>query len=272
MSGFPITDIKFIPLMKMQTENQLFGTSIVAMSTAWEEESCVQEVFDVVEAIERCKYTCRLMSLNTQSLSGHACDPVLKMADILAFSETWADHVEIEGFTSIAAAKRDNVLAAGVSILQKNSATTMAVPHTIRKVHHHDIELGLSDDYGDICAAEITIMQRRALLVCIYISPGTTSKQKKYFMTRNFFHYQTETMPMIVVGNFNHDLTKEENIEFADFLEKFYKLKLASDPAKATNLDGSCVDLTFTRNIRVESRSYGSCQYHHRPILSVLEC
>lgn len=46
-------------------------------------------------------------------------------------------------------------------------------------------------------------------------------------------------------------MTKQENIKFANFKRKFFKLKLASNPVKASNLGGSCVDLTFSGKIRV---------------------
>lgn len=99
----------------------------------------------------------------------------------------------------------------------------------------------MSDDYGNI-AAEITILHCRAVLVCLYISPDNTTKQKKFFMGRNFFEYQKETMPIIETGKFI-DLSKAENMVFVDFMKKYLNLKLALDPTKATNLSESFVDL-----------------------------
>lgn len=244
-----------------------------------EDEPSTQEVIDLLEvvgAIEQSKSACCVMSLNVRSLLVHAsdiaADPIMKMADILALSETGSPS-EVKGFTCAAKAKRYYARAAGVAIHQNNSASTLALPHTIRQVcTSHDVELGRSDHYGDICAVEITIMGQRTILFCVFIEPNTTTKQKKFFMTRNLFEYQKENRPMIVTGNLNIDLTNQENIEFVDFMEKYLKLKLASDPSKPTNLSGSCVDMTFTRNIRVENKSYYSCFFFHRPILSVLQC
>lgn len=261
------------------------------MSEMWEDEDFTEEAFGILDAVEAidycsvvetinyCKPASTLMSLNVQNLatrvSDIAADPVFKMVDFLALSETWDDvqhPTQVPGFSCVTRAKRDDVSVAGVAIHQHSSASCMVVPHTIRKAcTSHDVELGLSDSYGDICAAEITIMNRKSLLICVYISADTTMKQKKFFMTRNFFEYQTETMPIIVTGNFNVDLANPENHEFADFMAKYLKLSLASDPAKPTNLGGSCVDLTFTRNIMLESKSYCSCFFFHRPILSMLK-
>lgn len=259
------------------------------------------DIVNVVEAIDSCKSACTLMSLTVQSLflraSEIVSDHVLKMVDYLAFSETWELNevtTDVPGFICIAKAKRPNARAAGVAVFQNSSATTTAVSHSIRKFcARNDVELDRSDEYGDICLAEITITDKRALLFCLYISPGMqpnqtfysfslvdtfyfsidfTIKQKKFFLARNLFLYSRDDMPMVVTGNFNIDLSREENFHFVDFMRKYLRLELASDPTKATTLGGSCVDLTFIRNIRLDSKLYYSCFFYHRPILSVLEC
>ncbi|XP_029708282.2 uncharacterized protein LOC109400233 [Aedes albopictus] len=219
-----------------------------------------------------------LVSANVQSLNAHAqdiaTDHVLMTGDLLALSETWQDNevsTQIEGFTSISQSKRIGARAAGVAIYQRTGATSVAVPHSIEKAcASHDVELGLSDEYGDVCAAEVQIMGTRTLLISLYISPSTTTKQKKFFLARNLFMYMRSSMPIIVTGDFNIDVSKEENIEFIDFMKQYLHLELATDPSQATTLGGSCLDLIFTRKIRAESRRYCSYFSYHRPILSVL--
>lgn len=77
---------------------------------------------------------------------------------------------------------------------------------------------------------------------------------------------------MIVTGNFNIDMMEEENLAFADFMHTYLALQLASDPTQPTNIHGSCVNLTFTRNVRHESKRYYSHSMCHRPMLSLFEC
>nr|XP_029713647.1 uncharacterized protein LOC115257831 [Aedes albopictus] len=201
-----------------------------------------------------------LVSANVQSLNAHAqdiaTDHVLMTGDLLALSETWQDNevsTQIEGFTSISQSKRIGTRAAGVAIYQKTGATNVAVPHSLEKAcASHDVELGLSDEYGDV------------------VLLSTTTKQKKFFLARNLFMYMRSSMPIIVTGDFNIDISKAENIEFIDFMKQYLHLELATDPSQATTLGGSCLDLIFTRKIRAESRRYCSYFSYHRPILSVL--
>lgn len=78
-------------------------------------------------------------------------------------------------------------------------------------------------------------------------------------------------MPIIVTGDFNIDVLKPENLEFIDFMRTYLHLDLASDRSQATTMGGSCLDLTFTRNIRIQCKRYCAYFSYHRPILSVLE-
>lgn len=255
---------------------------------------------NVVDTIESSMSAYKLMSLNIQNLPARSsdimADRVLMMVDMLAISETWEEG-EIgtgeNGFVCISSAKRPEAREAGVAIFQNRTATTMAIPHSIRKLSDsYDVELGLADNYGDICAAEITITNSPVILLCIYISPGmqplqilsplfktiyfvysidTTIKQKKFFLVRNLILYFNESAPMILTGNFNVDISKQENMEFVEFMKKYLRLELVSDPTQATTLDGSCVDLTFSRNIHVKNMRSYSCFCNHRPMLTVFE-
>lgn len=254
---------------------------------------------DVMDAIESSGSACTLMSVNVQSLQAHsldiATDRVLTSVDVLALSETWQDdqsRIEIDGFNCVVQFKRPNVRAGGVSIYQKTTASTKASPHAIERLsEQYGAELRVADDYGDICAAEVVIMGTPTLLVSVYISPGkgfiiasviicyinfipstaTTLRQKEFFIVRTLMTYAKRTMPMIVTGDFNIDLSKSENSQFIEFMKTHLRLSLATDPTQATTLGGSCLDLMFIRNIRAECRRYCSYFSYHRPILSILK-
>lgn len=147
----------------------------------------------------------------------------------------------------------------------------MAVPHTIETLSQdYDEMLGEADRFGDICAAKIVVMDTDILLVSVYISPGCSRNNIEFFLTRKLFCYAKENMPMVVTGDFNIDVSKPENSAFLDFMEKFLKLKLVNDRNESTTLGGSCIDLTFSKNMSVVCRRYSSYFSYHRPILSVL--
>ncbi|XP_062556879.1 uncharacterized protein LOC134221708 [Armigeres subalbatus] len=194
-----------------------------------------------------------LVSANVQSLGAHALDistdHVLMTGDILALSETWQDDgtiTEISGYNCVSQSKRSSTRAAGVAIYQNRSAFNVASPHTIQKAsRRNDTTLIMADEYGDVCSAEVDIMGIRTLLVALYISPSTTTKQKKLFAARNLCMYVNSSMPIIVTGDFNIDVSKEENTEFIDFMRQYLRMELATDPTQATTLGGTCLDLTF---------------------------
>lgn len=105
----------------------------------------------------------------------------------------------------------------------------------------------------------------------LFFSIGTTIKQKKFFLTRHLMMYTRTVMPLIITGDFNIDVLKQENAEFIDFMLKYLRLNLASDATQATTFGGSCIDLTFTRNVQAECKRYCSYFSYHRPILSILK-
>lgn len=83
--------------------------------------------------------------------------------------------------------------------------------------------------------------------------------------------YSVGDKPIVVTGDFNIDVSKPENVEFVEFMQRYLRLNLMSDRSQATTLGGSCLDLTFTRDIHSECRRYCSYFSYHRPILSVLK-
>nr|XP_029733968.1 uncharacterized protein LOC115269410 [Aedes albopictus] len=230
------------------------------------------------ETLERSGNATTVMSINVQSLNAHVADitsdRILTSVEFLALSETWLDDqttVAIEGYNCIIQYKRVGVRAGGVAIYQKVTASTIAAPHTIRQLSEkYDEEFSQVNNFGDICAAEILVMGCKTLLVSVYISPGTSTRNIKLFMLRKLSHYVMMDMPMVVTGDFNIDVSRQENINFLDFMQKHLKLCLATLRNEATTFGGSCIDLTFTKSVSVECKRYCSYFSYHRPMLSLL--
>lgn len=135
---------------------------------------------EIMNIIQNSVCSSTLIAMNVQSLQAHsldiASDRILTSVNLLVLSETWLDNgtfVGIAGFNCIVQSKRDRARAAGVAIFQKDTEPIMGIPHTIEKLSDsYDEQLGSADDFGDICAAEIFVMDIRTLLVSVYISPG----------------------------------------------------------------------------------------------------
>lgn len=159
--------------------------------------------------------------------------------------------------------------AGGVAIYQKESLSP-AVSHTIEKVSElHDPILLESDSYGDVCAAKIAVDEHTIILFCVYVSPNTTLKHVKAFMARNLFHHLNA--PIIVTGDFNVDIAKEENISFVQFMKDALGLDLVSNPRQPTTLGGTCIDLIFARKTPdLPTKLFVTYFSYHRPMFTLL--
>nr|XP_029708130.1 uncharacterized protein LOC115254662 [Aedes albopictus] len=121
---------------------------------------------ELSEVVENSGSACTLMSLNVQSLNAHAqdiaTDRILSSVEFLALNETWMDAtspIEIDGYKRITQCKRMGMRAAGVAIYQKETASTVAVPHPIKQLgEDRDETFAEVINYGDICAATVNIM------------------------------------------------------------------------------------------------------------------
>ncbi|XP_039453727.1 uncharacterized protein LOC120432566 [Culex pipiens pallens] len=237
-------------------------------------------VDEVGEVLESSGPATTLMTINVQSLRAHkldiTTDPILPKVHFLALSETWLDDhssEEIEGFTCIIQSKRVGVRSGGVAIYQNTTDpdTTLAVPHTLEVVgNERDQEFGKAEKYGDICAAKVMVMGTEVLLVSVYISPGTTTKQKIWFLARNLIRTAYVDTPMVVTGDFNLDITKQDSADFVGYMREHFMLSLCNDTKKTTTLGGTALDLTFTKNMTAEVTRYIAYFSYHRPMLSLL--
>ena len=241
-------------------------------------------VDELSEIIEKSGPASTLMSINVQSFNAHksdiSTDRVLSSVNYLALSETWQDDhstIELDGYTCIVQSKRSGTKAGGVAILQKmttnpdTTSTTTAIPYTLELVgEERDEEFSKAAKYGDICAAKVLVMGTEVLLVSVYISPGTTINQKRWFVGRTLIRTAEQDMPMVVTGDFNVDVSKQENDKFVKFMFDHFKLCLTTNVKEPTTLGGTVLDLTFTKNIKAEVTRFISYFSYHRPMLSVL--
>ena len=234
---------------------------------------------DIVEILESSEPACTLMTINVQSLNAHhldiSKDSILTRVDYLALSETWLDDnssVEIEGYTCVVQSKRDDARSGGVAIYRKTTTkTSMAVPYTPELVSQDRDQLfGVADKYGDICAATVEVMGIEVLLFSVYIIPGTTLKQKGWFLARKLLQTARTGLPMVVTGDFNIDVSKRENVDFIKFMSEHFQLSLATNVRQTTTNLGTVLDLTFIRGIQANVTRYVSYFSYHRPMLSVL--
>lgn len=175
------------------------------------------------------------------------------------------------GYRCIAQFKRENTRAGGVAIYEKLSISPSSTPHTIKQLNNEqDPIFSEADEFGDICAANILIDGSMMTLYCVYLSPKTSMKHAKAFMARNLFHYREQEVPIIVVGDFNVDVSKEENAGFIQFMNCL-ELQLVSDPSQPTTLGGSCIDMVFaTKNLDLPTKRFVTYFSYHRPLFTLL--
>lgn len=162
--------------------------------------------------------------------------------------------------------------AGGVAIYEKVTIAPASMSHAIEKLNErYDPILLEADSYGDICAADIIVDGCMITLVCVYLSPNTTMKLSKAFMIRNLFYYKYKDSPVIVTGDFNIDISKEENIGFVHFMKDALELDLISVSNQPTTLSGSCIDMVFTRKTpEMPTKRFITYFSYHRPLFTLL--
>jgi hypothetical protein len=109
----------------------------------------------------------------------------------------------------------------------------------------------------------------------VYIHPNVLQEAIEYFMFQMLGAYyepiglifpnmnpDTET-PILLCEVFNVGLM--QNKSFVDFMKSKFNLDCIS--SASTTLGNTCIDLTFTRNISVQTLPYVSYFSYHRPVL-----
>ena len=172
--------------------------------------------------------------------------------------------------------------AGGVAVYENEEATP-ALQSTDRELLKYDTENmqvkrmpTAHDGVGDICSAETTINGQRALLLSVYITPGTPMCEVKKFFMRNLLicshklvgiievldEVLLDTIPMVLGGDLNIDLKSTEGTEFLEFMRDTWKLELISDPAISTMRGDIC---THTDTCDMYT---SSLRHIHDPVLS----
>jgi hypothetical protein len=112
----------------------------------------------------------------------------------------------------------------------------------------------------------------------VYIHPNVPQESIEYFMFQMLGAYSeaiglvfpsmnpdTET-PILLCGDFNTDVT--QNNSFVNFMKSRFNLDFRS--STSTTLGNTCIDLTFTRNVSVQTLPYVSDFSYHRSVLNRL--
>ena len=80
-------------------------------------------------------------------------------------------------------------------------------------------------DIGDICNTEFSFKQKNITLILIYISSGTSKSKIKKFLNYHLLSY-SKLNNLIVFGDFNLNINKNENTDFINFMLNNFNLHL----------------------------------------------
>jgi len=120
--------------------------------------------------------------------------------------------------------------------------------------------------------------QMKFILGAVYIHPNVPQEAIEYFMFQMLSAYSeairlifpntnpaTET-PILLCGDFNMDIM--QNKSFVNFMKSIFNLDYIS--SASTTLGNTCIDLTFTSNISLQTLPYVSYFSYQRPVLNRL--
>jgi len=120
--------------------------------------------------------------------------------------------------------------------------------------------------------------QTKFVLGAVYIHPNVPQEAVEYFMFQMLVAY-SEAIRLIfpnmnpdsettipLCGDFNMDIMQIKS--FVNFMKSRFNLDCIS--SASTTLGNTCIDLTFTRNISVQTLPYVSYFSYHRSVLSRL--
>ena len=119
---------------------------------------------------------------------------------------------------------------------------------------------------------------KKFVLGAVYIHPNVPQEAIDCFMFQILGAYSeairlifrnmnpdTET-PILLCGDFNMDIM--QNKSFVNFMKSKFNLECISYVSKS--LGNRCIDLTFTRNISVQTLTFVSYFSYHRPVFNRL--
>lgn len=110
------------------------------------------------------------------------------------------------------------------------------------------------------------------ILAAIYVHQRTNNYCLENFLRRSLLDFSNIIssgdiqIPLILMGDFN--TTIQDRDRLSDFLAKHFNLTLKNNPDESTTLGGTCIDLTFSRNLDLACQPYISYFYYHRPVFN----
>lgn len=167
------------------------------------------------------------------------------------------------------------------ALLTSHLSPSISSSHAITETFYSRTHTN-QEGIGKICAAEVTVNGGWKIhLTAAYIHPEVSLQYIKFFMTTSLCAYSFSVadifpeiatkkysqMPLIVTGDFNLDMLKQENKQFLDFMrERFIVESVQTTP---TTLGGTCLDLMLVGNADATSMPFISYFSYHRPIISI---
>jgi len=123
----------------------------------------------------------------------------------MSLTETWVENherVDIPGFKPIAQFKRNTARAGGVAIYDNEASSALqSVDHELLKYDKETMEIKsittTHDGVGDIFSIETTINNKRALILSVYITPGTSVDALEEFFALNLLAYSPKLRGII---------------------------------------------------------------------------
>jgi len=122
-----------------------------------------------------------------------------------------------------------------------------------------------------------TQKQTKFILGAVYIHRNVPQEAIEYFMFQMLGAYSEairlifpnmnpDTEPILLCGGFNMGIM--QNKSFVNFMK--YRFNLDCISSASATLCNTCIDLTFTRNISIQTLPYVSYFSCHRPALNKL--
>ena len=121
-------------------------------------------------------------------------------------------------------------------------------------------------------ARDFKLFGMLTLIATVYFNPGTTIQQILAFFTKYQHHldFSSSTglpIPMILCGDFDCNVKDHKTkTQLCTVLLNRFSLALVTDPQEPTTPSGSCIDLVFTRDLKLECINSVCYFSYHRPI------
>lgn len=230
--------------------------------------------------------------IGVESLSAHVSDvktdTVILKSDSLVLEETWMQDdsnppptKNCECISKVNNRTKFKTNAGGEVALYHNISSPSSAK--VVKVELTDTAR-FTKGTGDIRLVEITCFTRdssfKFVLGAACFHPGSSPQDVGMLLYQALFPYVHNTgyvpptllsqvdpnVPILLCGDFNTNVNNDDG--FLQFLRDMFNLQCVSGLGKSTTLQGTNIDLTFTRHITLETLPIISYLSYHRPILN----